>query len=458
MKLFQSSYIYQHKLNHKFTLINNFLTGALDIVESDKWNDIIEGKKKLIGTEPLSELTERGYFYPDAREEDLLFKELYSSYTKKSLSHPLRFVFCPSYVCNLACIYCFEKGLSGNPNKYMTIEQLNIATDTAEKIAAMSGKEIKSIELFGGEPLLKKTKPLIKKLIDFSQKHDATVTVVTNGVDAKYFADMFLPIKKNIDLFQITIDGPKEIHDTRRRYPSAKGSFEDICGSIDILLAKGINVNVRINIDINNLFNLPQFYEFISKKQWFDYKNFSVKPSIVMDHSTLEYKDPIVFEEILLEKLIGVYDKYPELEEQFGYYMFKPLRHILDILNGAPNVPPRFYNCESNSVELNVFCPDGYIYACGESIGHTEYAIGKFYPDLVFFEDRINNWKMRNIIKMEECRKCTYGPICGGGCAYSSILVHGTYNKPVCGRYKPVLDTFFRLRGEKILNKFIGIK
>jgi uncharacterized protein len=457
MKLFQSRYIYQHKLNHKFTLINNFLTGALDIVESDKWDDIIKGKKELVGTEPLSELTERGYFYADAKEEDSLFKELYSNYTKKSLSHPIRFVFCPTYICNLACIYCFEKGLSDNPDKYMNIEKLSAATNTAEKIAAMSGKEIKSIELFGGEPLLKRTKPQIKKLINFSKKHNAMVTVITNGVDAKYFADMFLPIKKNIDMFQITIDGTKETHDSRRKYPSNKGSFEDICSSIDILLNKGINVNVRINIDINNVLNLPQFYEFIYFKKWFDYKNFSVKPSIVTDHSTIEYRDPVVPEDILLEKLIEVYDKYPELEERFGYYMFKPLRHILDIVNGAPNVAPRFYNCESNLVELNIFCPDGYIYTCPESIGHAEYAIGKFYPDLLFYEDRINNWKMRNIINMKECSKCTYGPICGGGCAYSSILIHGSYNKPVCGRYKQVLDTFFRLRGKKILNKFTEI-
>ncbi|MHB1346248.1 MAG: SPASM domain-containing protein, partial [Candidatus Humimicrobiaceae bacterium] len=223
-----------------------------------------------------------------------------------------------------------------------------------------------------------------------------------------------------------------------------------------VLLNKGLNVNVRINIDISNVYNLPRFYEFVCSKKWFDYKNFSVKPSVVKDHSTLEYKDPIVPEELLLEKLIQIYDKYPELEEQFGLYMFKPLRHILDILNGAPNVAPRFYNCESNLIELNIFCPDGYIYTCPESIGHKEHAIGRFYPDLLFYEDKIKNWKMRNILEMEDCRKCTYGPICGGGCAYSSILIQGNYNKPVCEQYKQVLDTFFRLRGEKILNKFTG--
>ena len=455
MKQFQSKYVYQYKLDHKYTLINNFLTGALDIVESDKWDNVIKSNEESVGTQPLSELTERGYFYSDEREETKLFKELYSSYTKKTHSHPVRFVFCPSYACNLACTYCFEKGLSDNPDKYMNIEKLTAATNTAEKIAAMSGKEIKSIELFGGEPLLKRTKPHIKKLINFSKKHNTTVTVVTNGVEAKHFSDMFLPIKKNIDMFQITIDGTKEIHDLRRKYPSSKGSFEDICSSIDILLGKGINVNVRINIDRDNILNLPQFYEFICSKKWFDYKNFSVKPSIVKDHSTLEYKDPLMPEDTLLEKLIQIYDKYPELEEQFGFYMFKPLRHILDILNGAPNVAPRFYNCESNLIELNIFCPDGYIYTCPESIGHKEFAIGKFYPELMFFEDRINNWKMRNIIKMKECSNCPYGPICGGGCAYSSILVHGTYNKPVCERYKQVLDTFFRLRGKKILKKFM---
>ncbi|HEY4695739.1 MAG TPA: SPASM domain-containing protein, partial [Candidatus Hydromicrobium sp.] len=143
------------------------------------------------------------------------------------------------------------------------------------------------------------------------------------------------------------------------------------------------------------------------------------------------------------------------LEKAFGYNIFKPLRHILDIIKGAPNISPKFINCETNLLELHIFCPDGLIYACPESIGNPEFAIGKFYPDLEYYEDKVNLWKERTILNIPKCRECKFSPICGGGCSYSSFLIYKGEKTPVCERYQEVLDTFFRLRGEKILKKYM---
>jgi len=177
--------------------------------------------------------------------------------------------------------------------------------------------------------------------------------------------------------------------------------------------------------------------------------------ALVTDHSTLDYDNIIIPEEKLLENLVKVYDKYPAVEDAFGFYRFKPLRHILDITGGAPNVSPKFFNCESNLLELNIFCPDGYIYACGESIGKPEYAIGKFSPELEFYPDKKKLRTERTILNIEKCRACRFAPLCGGGCAYSSILIYKDNSKPICERYQEVLDTFLRLRGEKIFKKYM---
>ncbi|MBC7334639.1 MAG: radical SAM protein, partial [Actinobacteria bacterium] len=298
-------------------------------------------------------------------------------------------------------------------------------------------------------------KPLVKRILDFAKSKGATITIVTNGVEAIDFIDILHPFKKDIDMLQITVDGPKEIHDSRRRYPSGKGSFCKISESIDALLKNNINTNVRVNIDNTNINHLPKLYQYVYEKGWVKHPNFSIKPSLVTDHSTLEYNDIIIPEEKLLEKLIKIYDQYPWLEELFGFYLFKPLRHILDIVNGAPNVAPRFVNCESNLIELNVFCPDGYIYVCPESIGNKEIAIGRFSPRLEFDLDKINIWKERTIAKMEKCCLCKFSPICGGGCTYSSILIFKKYNNPVCERFQEVLDTFIKLRGQKIFSSYL---
>lgn len=455
MRLQPSNFNYYSKINSRYTFINNTLTGALDIIKSSVWDLVLQGKFQSISSNPLSNLIERGYLYYDSKKEKELFKTLYNNYIQKATSRPVRFVFCPTYRCNLRCIYCFEKDLPHNPHKYMDSNLLEEAIKAAEEISKKYEGKIESVELFGGEPLLLRTKPLVKRILDFAKSKNATITIVTNGIRAIDFIDIMYPFKKDIDMLQITVDGPLEVHDSRRKYPSGKGSFYQISKSIDALLKNNINTNVRVNIDNTNIDYLPQLYQYVYEKGWIEHPNFSIKPSLVTDHSTLEYNNIIIPEEKLLEKLIKTYDQHPWLEEIFGFYLFKPLRHILDIINGAPNIAPRFVNCESNLLELNVFCPDGHIYVCPESIGNKDIAIGKFSPRLEFDSDKINIWKERTIAKMEECCLCKFSPICGGGCTYSSILIFKKYNNPVCERFQEVLDTFVKLRGERIFSNYL---
>ena len=456
MILLPSRYNYSCRISDKYSFINNILTGAIDIIENDIWNLTADNKFELIENIPLSNLIERGYFYDNLKKEDHIFSELYKNYMKKATTRPVRLVFCPTYECNLRCTYCFEKDLLSCSNEHMDETMLDAAIDSAEKISKDFSGEIKSIEFFGGEPLLNKNKFLINKILGFAESKGSTITVVTNGTNAGNFIDIFKPLSEKVDMFQITIDGVGEIHDKRRRYASGKGSFDKISKSIDALLLNGLNTNIRVNIDNSNIEHLPELFDYVKSKKWLDSPNFNIKPSIVADHSSLEYNEFIIPEEELLRKLISVYDKYPELEELFGFYIFKPLRHVLEIVYGAPNASPKFFNCESNIIELNVFCPDGYIYVCPESIGKKEYSIGRFYPDLVFYEDKKNMWSKRDIFSIEKCRNCRFAPICGGGCSYSSMLIYKNNTEPVCQRFKETLDVFLKLRGEKILKKFLN--
>ena len=456
MKLFSSRYNYSKRINSKYTLINNTLTGALDIIENDIWDLIAVKKFNSIRPDIISRLRNRGYFYSNPEKEDKILLELYNNYVKKASERPLRFVFCPSYQCNLRCIYCFETDLPSNPNKYMTGKILDDSLIAAEEIIKEKSGKIDSVELFGGEPLLLKNKPFVKRILEFAGKKDTPITIITNGVSAKEFIEILLPVKDKIEMLQITIDGPREIHDKRRKYPSGKGSFDHISKNIDLLLRNNIRTNVRINIDNTNIEFIPDLYEYVSGKNWMRHPDFSIRLAPVTDHTTFDYNNIIIPEEKLLERLISIYDKYPVLEEIFGFYLFKPLRHILDILNGAPNVSPKFFNCESNLLELNVFCPDGYIYACGESIGKPYLAVGRFSPGLEFYPDKKALWTERTILNIKKCRTCCFAPVCGGGCAFSSLLIYKDSREPICERYQEVLDTFLELRGGKILKKYMN--
>ncbi|MCK5567589.1 MAG: SPASM domain-containing protein, partial [Actinomycetia bacterium] len=106
-----------------------------------------------------------------------------------------------------------------------------------------------------------------------------------------------------------------------------------------------------------------------------------------------------------------------------------------------------------NLLELYIFCPDGYIYTCPESIGNKDISIGKFFPSLELSRSGMSMWRDRDIMNMEKCVECKFAPICGGGCPMSSMIISGG-EEPVCERYQEVLDTYLFHRGEKILKAF----
>ena len=456
MKLYSSKYIYNGKINSKYSLINNTLTGAVDIIENDIWNLIEIQKFDLVEKSSLSNLIERGYLYNYPEEEQKLFYTLYNSFMKKATSRPIRFVFCPSYYCNLKCIYCFEKNFSYyNSHQFMSDTVFASSINAMEKLAEKFSGRVYAIELFGGEPLLKRTKGTVEKILEAAKSRKISVTIVTNGVNIEKLIDILSQHKNNIEYLQITIDGPPDIHNKRRKYKSGRGTFDKISNGIDLLIKNNLKTKIRINVDYSNIEYIPSLYEYMHHKKWITNKNIKSQLSLIGDHSSLEYNNVIVPGEILLKKLIKIYDLHPELEEAFGYHIFKPLRHLLDIINGAPNISPKFINCETNLLELHILCPDGLIYACPESIGYPEFAIGKFYPDLEYFEDKVKLWKERTIFNIPKCRECKFSPICGGGCSYSSFSIYKGEKIPVCERYQEVLDTFLKLRGEKILKKFI---
>jgi uncharacterized protein len=453
MKLYPSKYNYYYKLDSNYTFLNNFLTGALDLIESKIWEDLLGSDFSRVDLDPLSDLMERGYLYKDPSEEEKLFQKLFNNYKKKAIERTIKYLICPTYTCNLRCTYCFEKDLPDKPHKDMDHAMLEQALTSIEAVSRELNKKIDAVELFGGEPILPRNKDIVNKILKFAAGNRSKITIVTNGVFAGDFVDILNPVKENIEMLQITLDGPSEIHDRRRKTPSGKGSFDKISESISRLLEAGINTNARVNIDSDNIQYLPELYEFMKDRDWIGHPNFRSKPSLVTDHATLEYVDPIIPEDKFLDKLIDIYDENPGLEKTFGFYSFKPIRHIIDVLSGAPNVSPRYFNCESNLLELYIFCPDGLIYTCPESIGNEAFSIGKFSPDLKLSEKKMDLWRKRDIMNMEKCRSCSFAPICGGGCPFSSHLI-SEGREPVCERFREVLDTFLKRRGSMIVEKF----
>ena len=67
---------------------------------------------------------------------------------------------------------------------------------------------------------------------------------------------------------QVTLDGPRELHDARRPHKDGGGTFDRIAAGVDALLEAGVPVNLRVVADRENLPRLPELAAFAEARGW----------------------------------------------------------------------------------------------------------------------------------------------------------------------------------------------
>ncbi len=106
--------------------------------------------------------------------------------------------------CNLNCKYCLSS--SGNDGIY------GLDTDIAKKVINHLGElGINRLDFTGGEPLLRKD---LGELIDCAKENNISTIVTTNTT---LLNDQNINILRKADLIQISVDGPREMHNYQRQ-------------------------------------------------------------------------------------------------------------------------------------------------------------------------------------------------------------------------------------------------
>ncbi len=150
----------------------------------------------------------------------------------ETLSHRLSgFTVYITTECNLACSYCIyggdydsQRGLSGVPMTWET------ARNMLDFLAAHSaGAKSLRLDFFGGEPLLafdllKRSVAYLKTILG-ADRPPVLITIASNGTILT--DDMLSFLVEHQILFQVSMDGGREVHDRERRFRSQKhGSYD----------------------------------------------------------------------------------------------------------------------------------------------------------------------------------------------------------------------------------------
>lgn len=414
------------------TIFFNATTCALAVVD-DNFLKVVEDIEKnaydesKYDTQLISDMKTSGCILDDDIDE-LERLEFFRNISKYDITK-LGLTVAPTLDCNFRCKYCFET----HPKGVMSAEvQADLVNFVEKRLTAAKSF---SVTWYGGEPLLAKdiVYSLSEKFLALCEKSNINYDafIITNA--SLLEDDDIEKFKKyKIQGAQITIDGPKEIHDKRRRNTKNESTFDKLIDRINALLNNDFTAICRINVDKDNISRVEELLETLRKKidkfenLKIDFGQVSAFTDVCKSIESDCYNN-----EQYAEIMMPLYAKVAE----FGF----------KINRMAVYPSPRVNFCCYDYATSFVVDNHGEIYRCWNHVGNLKRSCGNVKN---FDEDNLRSNYLSaiqwNPIRHAKCRDCNCLPICMGGCP--DAMKNSVDGQPVCGTIKYNL--------EKVLNYY----
>ncbi len=404
--------------------IINLLSGNADVLSPDKAEEIRTGSYS-----DIDEYVAKGYIVNENTEKER-YNEVYLDFLDARDESEIQLFYVPWYACNFACSYCYQ---SGYDNAAGAFDDRAVVDAFFGYVSRKFGDRKKYVTLFGGEPLLpgKRHEESVSYLLEKASDAGLDVAIVTNGYHVKRY--MRAIEGKRIREIQVTLDGTRDVHDRRRPLAGGGGTFDEIVSGIDELLSAGIKVNLRLVLDEENIGDLPGFARFAIEKGWTG--NPLVKTQAGRNyelHFCRNENAKLLTRLGMYERIYGLSKTNPEIRELLSP-SFSVIKHLYE--NGKLPLP-LFDSCPACKTEW-AFDYTGSVYPCTATVGKADERIGSFYPREELDEERINVWQSRDVTAIPECRGCSYGLACGGGCGSVAKNKNGSILSKDC---RPVAE------------------
>ncbi|AAM06025.1 TPA: anaerobic sulfatase maturase [Methanosarcina acetivorans] len=179
-------------------------------------------------------------------------------------------------ICNLACSYCFflDKELFYPGSRFRMSDEV-LENYIRQLIAAHSSPQV-TIAWQGGEPTLMGI-DFYRRAIELQEKYKKPGmtfenTMQTNGTLLDDEWCRFF--KENNFLIGISIDGPRELHDSYRVDKKGEGSFDMVMKGLHFLQKHGVEYNVLTTVNRANAGYPLEVYRFLrdeAKTDWIQF-------------------------------------------------------------------------------------------------------------------------------------------------------------------------------------------
>lgn len=339
--------------------------------------------------------------------------------------------------CNLACDYCYYSTCGGKPGPKIN----RIDSGLLEKLIQDYMENSKGTVSFawqGGEPLLAGL-DFFEEAVSLQARHAPPNTSISNALqtNATLLNDRWAQFFKTYHfLLGVSLDGPQEIHDARRKDARGQGSYERVMKGIGVLRRWEVDFNILTVIHKGNVrkgAELMAFYE----REGFDY----VQLIPCMDFRSQEADQPGIYEITAAE---------------YGDFLCE----IFDIWynGGSPRQSVRFFDnmlsvYARREAELCIHrasCPDtlileqnGDAYPCDFYI-HPEWKLGNVGTHTIaelLAHPAHSKFKAMKPALPEPCRTCEWKQLCHGGCPRNRKFMPDSPDLGVdyfCAAYKQI--------------------
>ena len=306
--------------------------------------------------------------------------------------------------CNLRCKYCYITGGQAMDNELSTQEIF----DFIDQFHEMGG-ENQTLAISGGEPLMRED---FWEIVDHAKNKGIALIMATNGILVD--EEIAQRIARNFCAVQVSLDGPKDMHDKMR----GKGAYDKAILAIENLMKAGITPYINAVVTNSNYDELGHLVKIADK-----YGLASVKsPPLMSIGKGEDSSQPSLVQ--LAKAWWAIEQTSRKLNSNVPLDSKKNATEPLISLHG--------HHCGAaiNSISLD---SDGSVYPCQAS-QFPEFLAGNIREaslhDIWNSSQVFDEWRSTTVDKIDGCSECDWRYYCAGGCKMHAFSKHGRINAP----------------------------
>lgn len=338
------------------------------------------------------------------------------------------YVVVPTYSCNMRCAYCYEGSLTKS-NEAWTADMRDRLVRAIEDLhRAHYPGGAASLVFLGGEVGRPEFSAAVCEVAsELARRIEVSQTeLVTNGsLLTGCLPDL---LDAGFSSFQITLDGPRDEHDRRRKGPGVERSFESIIGAMRAITDAGRAITVRVNLDIHNVAHLNDLLVFLDEEFGVDARAPRIDVYPLSSWGKAKWT-----ETELAQAFFELVDPKYWLRVNLGFHGASLVRQAVL----GQGVKRRNYYCGLESDQY-VFNFDGQAYGCWFGSTKEQMRLGDLSLGPQLFE-RKQKFRNRQVAMMEPCNTCAFALVCGGGCSFKSASTLGDWSKGSCADFEGLL-------------------